>query len=82
MGLLLPGLLAALRPAFRGVFMRTRGGEDGETSEGEETEEEEEEEEVIGLERLPSALRGGRSTLPSWPCMDGDGESRMPLPRG
>lgn len=63
------GTLAA---AFRGVFMRTRGGKDGETSQGEETEE------VIGFDRLPSALRGGRSTLPSWPCMDGDGESRMP----
>lgn len=64
--------------------LRTRGGEEGEKSEEEEAEEEAEEEE--GEVRRPghhlSSPFGGLSTLPSWPCMDGDGESRMLLPRG
>ena len=66
--------------------LRTRGGEEGERSEEEEAEEEEEEEAEDGEVRRPghhpSSPFGGLSTLPSWPCMDGDGESRMLLPRG
>lgn len=64
--------------------LRTRGGQQGEKSEEEEAEEEEEveEEEVRRPGHHPSSSIGGPSTLPSWPCMDGDGESRMLLPRG
>lgn len=60
--------------------LRTRGGEEGEKSEEEEAEEEEEEVRRPG--HHPSSPFGSLSTLPSWPCMDGDGESRMLLPRG
>lgn len=56
--------------------LRTRGGEEGEKSE------EEEAEEVRRPGHHPTSLFGSLSTLPSWPCMDGDGESRMLLPRG
>lgn len=66
--------------------LRTRGREEGEKSEEEEAEEEEQEEEeqeeVRRPGHQPSSPFGGLSTLPSWPCMDRDGESRMLLPRG
>lgn len=62
--------------------LRTQGGEQGEKSEEEEAEVEEEKEEVRRPGHHPSSSFGGLSTLPSWPCMDGDGESRMLLPRG
>lgn len=64
--------------------LRTRGAEDGEKSEEEEEEEEAEKEEeaVRRPGQHPSSPSGSLSTLPSWPCMDGDGESRMLLPRG
>lgn len=59
--------------------LRTRGAGQGVQSEAEEAEEEE------GVKRpglYASAPFGPLSTLPSWPCMDRDGESRMLLPRG
>lgn len=58
--------------------LRTRGGEEGEKSE----EEEAEEGEVRRPGHHPSSPFRGLSSLPSWPCMDGDGESWMLLPRG
>lgn len=62
--------------------LRTRGGEEGEKSEVEEAEEAEEEGEVRRPGHQLSSPCGALSSLPSWPCMDGDGESRMLLPRG
>lgn len=56
----------------------TRGGEEGEKSE----EEEAEEGEVWRRGHLSSSPFGGWSSLPSWTCMDGHGESWMLLPRG
>lgn len=59
--------------------LRTRGGE-GEQKEGEG------EQRPDLSETAPPPLtplpRGCLSPLPSWPCMDGDGENRMLLPRG
>lgn len=58
--------------------LRTRGGEEGKKSE----EEEAEEGEVWRPGHLSSSPFGGWSSLPSWTCMDGHGESWMLLPRG
>lgn len=52
--------------------LRTRGGEGEKRPDFSETA-------PPPLTPLP---RGCLSPLPSWPCMDGDGESRMLLPRG
>lgn len=57
--------------------LRTRGGEEGEKSEAEEAEGE-----VRRPGHFSSSPFGGLSSLPSWTCMDGHGESWMLLPRG
>lgn len=58
--------------------LRTRGGEEGEKSE----EEEADEGEVRRPGHFSSLPFGSLSSLPSWTCMDGHGESWMLLPRG